>query len=124
MFRPLLLATLLSLPIGARAAELSDLYRPRLHFTAPDDWINDPNGLFRVGPEWHLQFQYKWPRNWGHAKSADLLHWEHLPLTLAPDATGDIWSGCTVRDEHNTSGFFAPGKGGLVSVYASWKKPA
>src|SRR6188472_1223877 len=99
MIRPLLLTVLLLLPLCIHAADDSDLYRPRLHFTAPDDWINDPNGLFRAGPEWHLQFQYKWPRNWGHATSTDLLHWEHRPLTLAPDATGDIWSGCTVRDE-------------------------
>ena len=120
---PLLFAVMLT--SGVLAAEPTvDPWRPRLHFTAPDDWINDPNGLFRVGTEWHLQFQYKWPRHWGHAKSADLLHWEMLPVALAPDAVGDIWSGCTVRDDHNTSGFFAPGKGGLVSAYASYKKPA
>jgi fructan beta-fructosidase len=123
MIRPLVLLTILLLPLGVHADDAPDPYRPRLHFSAPDDWINDPNGLFRVGGEWHMQFQYKWPRNWGHAKSTDLLHWEFLPLTLTPDAVGDVWSGCTVRDEHNTSGLFAPGKGGLVSVYASWKKP-
>lgn len=125
MIRHSLLAALaIALPALSRAVEPGEYYRPKLHFTAPADWINDPNGLFRVGPEWHLQFQYKWPRNWGHAKSTDLLHWEFLPLTLAPDEVGDIWSGCTVRDPQNTSGFFAPGTGGLVSVYASWKKPA
>src|SRR5688500_10099373 len=113
MIRPLLLAALVSFPIICQAAELGEIYRPRLHFTAPADWINDPNGLFRVGPDWHLQFQYKWPRHWGHARSTDLLNWEFLPPALAPDEVGDIWSGCTVRDPQNKSGFFAPGKGGL-----------
>ncbi len=105
------------------AEDPGDPYRPLLHYTPPADWLNDPNGLFRVGPEWHLQYQYTWPRQWGHAKSLDLLHWETLPVALVPDSAGDIWSGCTTRDERNTSGFFKPGTGGLVSVYASWKKP-
>src|SRR3954471_1425873 len=103
MIRLPLLAVLLALPLFSRAVESSEYYRPKLHFTAPADWINDPNGLFRVGPEWHLQFQYQWPRHWGHAKSTDLLRWEFLPTALAPDEVGDVWSGCTVRDPRNTS---------------------
>lgn len=94
-------------------------WRPSLHFTAPQGWINDPNGLVRVGATWHLHYQYEWPRCWGHATSRDLFHWEHLPVALKPDALGDCWSGCTVEDPQNTSGFFADGAGGLVSIYTS-----
>ena len=123
IFAPFPIAALLT-SAAISAEPTADRWRPQLHFTAPDDWIIDPNGLFRVGTEWHLQFQYRNQRHWGHAKSMDLLRWEMLPVALAPDAVGDVWSGCTVRDERNTSGFFAPGRSGLVSAYASWKNPA
>ena len=85
IFTPFPIAALLA--SGAVFAEpTADRWRPQLHFTAPDDWINDPNGLFRVGTEWHLQFQYRNQRHWGHAQSMDLLRWEMLPVALAPDA--------------------------------------
>ena len=40
--------------------------------------------------------------HWGHASSADLLHWTHEPIALAPvpgtaNASG-CWSGCVVDD--------------------------
>ena len=94
-------------------------WRPRLHFTAPAGWLNDPNGLIREDGLWHLQYQYEWPRCWGHAASPDLFHWEHLPVALRPDENGDCWSGGTVHDALNTSGLFAGTAGGWVSVYTS-----
>ncbi|HNC23665.1 MAG TPA: glycoside hydrolase family 32 protein [Opitutaceae bacterium] len=99
-------------------------WRPRLHFTTPRGWINDPNGLVRVGDAWHLQYQFEWPRRWGHAASRDLFHWEHLPVALEPDALGDCWSGGTVHDPDNRSGLFPSGMGGLVSVYTSQDQTA
>ena len=35
---------------------------------------------------------------WGHARSRDLIHWEHLPISVFPDPKKDeffIWWGCT-----------------------------
>jgi sucrose-6-phosphate hydrolase SacC (GH32 family) len=97
----------------------SPAWRPRFHFTAPTGWLNDPNGLVRVDGRWHLQYQYEWPRCWGHAMSRDLFHWEHRPVALRPDENGDCWSGGTVHDARNTSGLFAGTATGLVSVYTS-----
>ena len=116
----------ISLTASAIAAEApDDAWRPRLHFTAASGWINDPNGLFRVGGEWHAQYQYLYPRNWGHASSSDLLHWRELPPSLVPDATGECWSGCAVRDGGNSSGLFPKGApGGLVDIYCSRTKSA
>ncbi|MBS0662442.1 MAG: glycoside hydrolase family 32 protein [Verrucomicrobia bacterium] len=99
-------------------------WRPRLHLTAPQGWINDPNGLVRVGDTWHLQYQFEWPRRWGHATSRDLFHWRHEPVALEPDALGDCWSGGTVHDVDNRSGLFAAGSGGLVSVFTSQDESA
>lgn len=87
--------------------------RPRAHLTPAQGWLNDPNGLVHVDGEWHLFFQYHpdsdvWgPMHWGHAVSRDLLRWEELPVALAPDRHGTIFSGSAVVDRRGTAG--APG---------------
>ncbi len=98
-------------------------YRPRYHFSPAVGWLNDPNGLVWHDGEYHLFYQW-YPRIdvdvsgmcWQHAVSEDLVHWEHLPIALEPDAFGAIWSGSVVVDRANTSGLF-DGNGGLVAVF-------
>jgi fructan beta-fructosidase len=91
-----------------------------IHFSPPSGWMNDPNGLIYFDGEWHLFYQHipdgDTRQYWGHAVSRDLQYWEHLPIALAPDGLGSIWSGCVVLDEHDTSGFF-DGAAGLVAVF-------
>jgi sucrose-6-phosphate hydrolase SacC (GH32 family) len=43
--------------------------------------------------------------SWGHAVSRDLVHWEELPVALREENGIMIFTGSTVVDEHNTSGF-------------------
>lgn len=70
-------------------------YRNKFHLMAPIGWINDPNGFVYYQGEYHLFYQYYpydsiWgPMHWGHAKSKDLIHWEHLPVALAPGESYD-----------------------------------
>ena len=83
--------------------------RPNYHFTLPNNWINDPNGLVYIDGEYHLFYQHYpkdivWgPMHWGHAVSMDLLHWEHKEIALYPDELGYIFSGSCIYDRENVS---------------------
>lgn len=102
---------------------MTDLHRPHYHFTPRENWMNDPNGLVYFAGEYHLFFQYRHPRHWGHAVSRDLLHWQELPVGIAPDQLGEIWSGSAVVDWHNTTGLFAETPG-LVAIFTHWNNGA
>jgi len=69
--------------------------RQRYHFMAQTGWLNDPNGLIYFRGKYHFFFQHNpydgfWSSmHWGHAVSDDMLHWEYLPLALAPSERYD-----------------------------------
>lgn len=85
--------------------------RQKYHFMAETGWINDPNGLIFYKGKYHFFFQYNpydafWgSMHWGHAVSDDLLHWEYLPIALAPseiydnDKEGGCFSGSAIEWE-------------------------
>lgn len=93
----------------------SEPWRPRYHFAPSANWMNDPNGTIYHNGEYHLFYQFnpakpKWGNiHWGHAKSKDLVHWEHLPIALAPDGfprESHCWSGCCVIAKDGTPTIF------------------
>lgn len=100
----------------------TDYYRPSYHFTPLYGWMNDPNGMVYKDGEYHLYFQYnpygsKWGNmHWGHAVSKDLIHWEHLDPAIARDPVGHIFSGSSVVDKKNTTGF---GKNAIIAIYTN-----
>jgi fructan beta-fructosidase len=102
---------------------MSKTKRPVLHFTPPQGWLNDPNGLFHLNGAYHLFYQYhphslKWgPMHWGHATSRDLVHWTHQPVALDPDEQGMIFSGSAAVDLENASGFGDAGQTPVLLLF-------
>lgn len=70
-------------------------YRLRCHIQPPCGWLNDPNGLCKIGEDYHVFYQYSpfdpegGVKHWGHCRSRDLFHWEQLPILLYPDEPFD-----------------------------------
>ncbi|WP_223067884.1 glycoside hydrolase family 32 protein [Paenibacillus caui] len=91
----------------------NERYRLHYHLMPPAGWMNDPNGVSYYNGEYHVFYQhypyapFQGAMHWGHAKSRDLVHWEHLPVALAPSESYDkggegasgCWSGSAVDDQ-------------------------
>ncbi|HOO57106.1 MAG TPA: glycoside hydrolase family 32 protein [bacterium] len=99
-------------------SSLNTSFRPDYHFVPPRNWINDPNGLIQFGDYYHLFYQYNPATpfgpvmnniHWGHARSKDLINWEHLPIALCPDQAYDrcgVWSGTVVKNGDTATAFY------------------
>ncbi len=78
-------AVLAAVPIAE-----ADPERPIYHFRPPANWTNDPNGTIYYGGWHHLFYQLNpfaarlGSQHWGHARSRDLVNWEHLPIAIWP----------------------------------------
>lgn len=90
----------------------SDSSRPVYHFCPPAQWMNDINAPLFYKGYYHIFYQHNpfgdMPMgerlahmHWGHARSRDLVSWEHLPIALAPSferGEKSCWSGCAAID--------------------------
>ncbi len=88
---------------AASAKAAADPRRPCFHFGPPANWMNDPNGTIYHNGYYHLFYQHNpygddWGHmHWGHARSRDLVRWEHLPIALWPShelGEEHVFSGC------------------------------
>lgn len=93
----------------------SDPTRPVYHFACPSQWMNDINGPVYYNGYYHIFYQHnpyddEWGRmHWGHARSRDMVHWEHLPIAL--------WPSREKGEEHCFSGCLAFNKSGEPVIY-------
>ena len=100
---------------GAGAPEIApardrfdgDRYRPQYHFLPPEHWMNEPHAPVYYDGKYHIFYQHNpqgpyWHQiHWGHAISDDMVHWEDLPVAIAPTepVTPDgVWSGSATLD--------------------------
>ncbi|WP_311043848.1 glycoside hydrolase family 32 protein [Rhizobium binae] len=113
----------------------ADTQRPRLHFSPVRGWMNDPNGLCKVGDVWHLFYQFHpggtdWgPMHWGHATSLDLCAWLHMPVFLRPEqnlarlgATGGAFSGSAFRDRDGKIKFYYTERLPAYDLFANYRE--
>ena len=88
------------------------------HYRPEKGWINDPNGLVYFNGYYHVFYQHApdyeipWqqPMHWGHARTKDFLHWEELPVALAPDREYDndgCFSGTAIVKDDTLYLFYA-----------------
>ncbi|RBQ79535.1 hypothetical protein FVER53590_11933 [Fusarium verticillioides] len=119
-------STTLPVPTGKPiTGDYNGAYRPQIHFSPPQHFMNDPNGMFRDADGlWHLYYQYNptdvvaGNQHWGHATSKDLYHWVNQPIALfPPEKDTYVFSGSAVVDVNNTSGFFPDQDNGVVAIY-------
>jgi beta-fructofuranosidase len=85
----------------------ADSTRPVYHFRPPAQWMNDPNGVIFHEGWYHIFYQHNpygdnWGHmHWGHARSRDLVDWDHLPIALWPSlelGEEHCFSGCATVD--------------------------
>ena len=100
-------------------------YRPQIHFSTKNGWINDPNGMIYADGKYHLFYQHNpcepmWENmHWGHAVSDDMLHWREEDIALFPDKTGMMYSGSAVVDEDNLLGLQTSDEKTIVVYYTA-----
>jgi sucrose-6-phosphate hydrolase SacC (GH32 family) len=105
----------------------SEPYRPQYHFSPPQNFMNDANGMVFFHGEYHLFYQHNpfgnvWGHmSWGHAVSPDMVHWKNLPVAIPESPTYMIFSGSAVVDKNNTSGLCGKGPC-LVAIYTAHKE--
>ena len=114
-----------------RLAE-SDPYRPLYHFSSPENYMNDPNGLCQWRGRYHMFYQFR-PTgvdrvHWGHTVSDDLIHWQDLPIALYPDVERDCFSGQTLVEQDRVIAIYHGTQAGNAIATASdplllnWRK--
>ena len=103
--------------------------RPIFHFTPPQGWMNDPNGLFYDGHNYHIYYQHNpanniWelPLYWGHAVFDEgFATWTHKPIAIQPtDKISGAYSGSIYIDDENKSTLFGNVTDSNQRIIAMW----
>ena len=110
----------------------NDPSRPIYHYVNPEGRLNDPNGLCFWQGNWHLFYQAYPPedprQHWGHAVSADLIHWRDLPYAIYPNPEKCCFSGATFVEENRVIAmYYGTEVGEMVAVSSdplllNWEK--
>ena len=94
----------------------ADPLRPQYHLVPQAGGVGDPCAPRFFEGKYHVFFHGSYGgRGWHHAMSADLIHWQHLPIALAPTEGG--------YDAYGTfTGGVLPGTEGASVIYTAVTK--
>ena len=101
----------------------SDQFRPLYHFSSPENYMNDPNGLCQWQGRYHMFYQFR-PTgvdrvHWGHTISDDLIHWRDLPPAIFPTTERDCFSGQTLVEDDRVVAIYHGTQSGNAIATAS-----
>ena len=116
----------------SQAKNLEDPLHPIFHYVAPENRMNDPNGLCFWQGRWHLFYQGYPPedsrQHWGHAVSDDLIHWRDLPYAIYPNPEDKCFSGAALAEPDRVIAMYhGVGAGTMVAtsrdpLLLNWEK--
>jgi beta-fructofuranosidase len=94
----------------------ADPLRPQYHLVPQAGGVGDPCAPRFFQGKYHVFFHGSYGgRGWHHAMSSDLIHWQHLPIALAPTEGG--------YDAYGTfTGGVLPGTEGASIIYTAVTK--
>jgi len=101
-------------------------FRPVFHFVPDQNWMNEPNGLIKIGSTWHLFFQHNPTGNfwgnlsWGHATSTDLVSWTHKPVAISSADGVQAFTGTSFFDPQNLSGLGSASNPPYLAFYTGY----
>jgi len=101
-------------------------FRPAYHFVPSLNWMNEPNGLIKIGPTWHLFYQHNPTGNfwgnlsWGHATSTDLVYWDHKPVAISSANGIQAFTGTSYFDASNLSGLGTSANPPYLAFYTGY----
>jgi sucrose-6-phosphate hydrolase SacC (GH32 family) len=101
-------------------------FRPVFHFVPDENWMNEPNGLIKIGSTWHLFFQHNPTGNfwgnlsWGHATSTDLVSWTHKPVAISSADGIQAFTGTAYFDAQNLSGLGSSSSPPYLAFYTGY----
>jgi sucrose-6-phosphate hydrolase SacC (GH32 family) len=101
-------------------------FRPVFHFVPDKNWMNEPNGLIKIGSTWHLFFQHNPNGNfwgdlsWGHATSTDLVAWTHIPVAIPVVDGIQAFTGTAYFDAQNLSGLGSSSNPPYLAFYTGY----
>jgi fructan beta-fructosidase len=112
------LAAVLAGAVTATAAGTAgdEQFRPAIHYTPQQNWMNDPNGIVFHKGVYHMYYQHNPSGNTVGQHVLGTCHvnrsrsLEEQPLAISTDAQEDVFSGSVVVDKNNTSGLGTAGK--------------
>lgn len=103
--------------LSAATTPYAEPWRPQYHFSPLKGWVGDPDGLVRYQGLYHLFW-------WGHATSADLVHWTEEPYPMRGDDGSFVYfTGSVILDRGNLLRLpVQADRPPLVAIYTAHRK--